>query len=456
MAALGGLLLEPELIGQHYEDLNPGYFYEPRTQKIALAMLELFSQGQAVDIVTVKNHLAKVGDLGEKDDPKRPSMVYLSNLQEYVATTAHTGHYLKIIKEKARLREIYQYLEESRKKLREGNFENSEKVIDDLQSGILELTSAQIEEITLPMVLDRVVADLDECKVGGYTGYPWPLPALTQTTGGIIPGKIYALGGSKGTGKTKFLLHALIGLALNKIPSLFFSQEMTEDDIAQWIISWECEIDTRKFGTPFLGREDIEKIKARLEWIKEAIGRWIFIDSRSAVSVSQVIAKTKHMMQRHRIKVMAIDYLQRMQIYVPKNEHRGAMVNEVVIKLANFSKDSGLATILLSQLGTKADHKIPTIRDLKESGGIGEGSTGVLLIDNHDLRKRRPPQNHTGRIDIIVAKSKNTPTGATIKTIGKLAWSKFVLLDDKYEPQSNEREPGEDDDIPFSVEKLDE
>src|SRR5688572_20616422 len=84
MAVLGSMLIEAEAVEKALELLDEKQFYKEAHRKIFTAAVNLYTRGQAVDLVTVGEELRTLKWIGEVGGAQ-----YLSELVGRVATAAH-------------------------------------------------------------------------------------------------------------------------------------------------------------------------------------------------------------------------------------------------------------------------------------------------------------------------------------------------------------------------------
>src|SRR5882672_10011925 len=103
MAVLGAMLIEREAQAKVLDILDENCFYKPAHQHIFRAIAHLFSEGSAVDVVTVGQILKNqklLADIGGSS--------YLTDLANVLPTAANVDHYARIVKDKAILRQLIQ------------------------------------------------------------------------------------------------------------------------------------------------------------------------------------------------------------------------------------------------------------------------------------------------------------------------------------------------------------
>jgi len=100
-SVLGAMLLDELAIIKVSEFLRPPDFYRKNHEDIYRAALELLSQGEPIDIVTIGSELEKMGVL-----ERVGGRSYLAQLEQAVPTAANIEYYGRIVKEKATKRSL--------------------------------------------------------------------------------------------------------------------------------------------------------------------------------------------------------------------------------------------------------------------------------------------------------------------------------------------------------------
>ena len=106
-SVIGSMILDRDAILVASELLTSDDFYQSLNGIIFDAMVELFNEGNPVDLVTLQNRLR------EKDvPPEISSMEFVRDLLNAVPTSANVRHYANIVSEKAVLRRLIKLTEE--------------------------------------------------------------------------------------------------------------------------------------------------------------------------------------------------------------------------------------------------------------------------------------------------------------------------------------------------------
>ena len=101
---LGALMVDKDAFSMISEMVHPETFYEPRNQKIFQAIQTLSLAEKPVDIATVTEQLKRDGNLEDAGGP-----IYLLELNQNVASSAHVEYHAKILAQKFLARQLIQF-----------------------------------------------------------------------------------------------------------------------------------------------------------------------------------------------------------------------------------------------------------------------------------------------------------------------------------------------------------
>lgn len=227
-----------------------------------------------------------------------------------------------------------------------------------------------------------------ECSSRGETrGFSWGMGVdLDELTGGITVGHFYAIGGLKKTGKTRFGLSVIADLTGNsdsekRVPALIASLEMSALQIYQLLLARESNVESKKLLGRFLSSSNLHEIRGKHA---EAIQQWpLYIVDSPGMSVEQIVGAMRRY-SRKGVKVVMIDYIQRIDI-PNQGDNRATAVQKAVNRLADAGRKYGMAVLAFSQIANRAEFSAePTVGDFKESGGIAEACDCAMILHNLD------------------------------------------------------------------------
>ena len=100
-AVIGSMLTDKDAVVEAVEILRPDDFYRQDNKTIYEAILNLYNKAEPVDIITVKAELSSLGKFEAVG-----GIEYIATLPDKVPTTANVDKYIKIVEEKAILRNL--------------------------------------------------------------------------------------------------------------------------------------------------------------------------------------------------------------------------------------------------------------------------------------------------------------------------------------------------------------
>ena len=408
IAVLGSMLLDHDAISQAVEILNADYFYKDSHRKIFSAMLRLFDDNKAIDIITVMEELKKTNSLDEAGGP-----AYISGLASAVPTTANFTHYAKIVKEKMLLRSLITTATQIVTECYDTTQE-ADTLVDKAEQRIFDVTSKKVESrfVSLREVIKDSIETIDglyqrkENVTGIATGYR----ELDMRTAGLQSSDLVVVAGRPSMGKSALASCIVehVGV-VEKEPVAFFSLEMSKEQLVQRMLCSHARVDAHKVRTGFLSQADWPKLVNAAGKLSDAP---IYIDDSPGITVLELPAKARRLKAQFDIKLIVLDYLQLMQ-GPSGSESRQQEISEISRSLKAIANELKVPLIAISQLSRaveqRSDHR-PQLSDLRESGAIEQDADLVLLLLREEYYN--PTDENKGRAEVIIAKQRNGPVGS--------------------------------------------
>jgi replicative DNA helicase len=327
-----------------------------------------------------RNMLEKIG--GE---------IYLMELQPVSFADAATRYRVDEILRQAKLRDLMDTCQNTLQRIDKKDYENISELTEPLGNDLYKIEHNKTHhDVDIEKVAIDVIERARALENGGVFGLSWGLTKLDYLTSGIELRKTYVIGGTKKTGKTKFVINTMHALKQQKTKSLFLSLEMDDEGVVRELLSRFARV----HNTVLRRKLDNEIESKLLHAADEIADGCIAIDTTPYLSINQIRAKIRRAALKG-VKVVFLDYLQRMNFQTKeyKDLNFATMVGHTVSQLADIAKENNVALIFLSQLANRAENKEATISDLKDSGGIAEGVDCILILNNQDRIK----QNYEGK-----------------------------------------------------------
>ena len=206
-AVLGAVLLEPDCLSPVAEMLpRADYFYQVNNRTIYSAMLDMFTAGQPVDLVTLLEHLRE-----EENFDEGSGKVYLMQLAQLVPSVSNVERYCTIVRDRYDLRMLIQAARGSLDDAMEDTGETSllldsaEQRIFDIRQGKALKGLERLNEVLFETFerLDR----LNSPDKDLYRGIPTGIRELDNTITGLNRSDLVNIGARPGMGKTSFALN---------------------------------------------------------------------------------------------------------------------------------------------------------------------------------------------------------------------------------------------------------
>ena len=402
-SVLGGLMLAPEKIESISTTLAESDFYTSAHRAIYRAMLELSARGQPCDSVTLTDWFENAG-LSEVTGGR----AYCIELSNNTPSAANISAYAQIVREKSVLRQVIDRAVD----LVELAYASDSNGIAIVDKGIADLMALQrIEErneFGIRQAMTLAYEDAQKAKeLGGKVpGISTGLSRLDRILGGWHDSDLVVVGARPSMGKTALLLNFLLS---GEVPCGIVSAEQPVQQIGARLMSIDSKVPAERMRNGQFGVDDLRK----LEWsIGRLITRTCQIYDRSAPTIADVSRMARKWKQQFGIKVLFVDYIQRIEASAAsRNTSKAERVGEVVRGLKNLARDLGIPVVALAQVGRQVDSrddKQPGMADLSDSSEIEKEADQVLTL----LRPIVYDENADAHEAIIsVEKNRHGPTG---------------------------------------------
>lgn len=423
---LGSMLVNRSAIQVASEIVRGEDFYIHRNGTVFDAMVELFEEGKAVDIVTLQNKLKE-----NNAPPEVSDMDFVKELLGYSSTSVNAKEYATIVSEKALLRRLIRTSEE----LANSCYESAAPVADILEEGEKKMFAlfqqksyGDIEPIR-KIVIDAIEQiELASRTKGSITGIPTGFTDIDYKTSGLHGSELIFVAARPSMGKTALCLNMAQYMAFKKDYSVaIFSLEMSKNQLMNRLLSMESKVNSQNIRTGSLKDDEWSSL---IESAGIIGGSKLMIDDTPGITVSEMRSKCRKYKLEHGLDVVFIDYLQMMSSSSRKSDSRQQEISEITRSLKALARELDVPIVVLSQLSRLPDQRAsdhrPVLSDLRESGSIEQDADVVMFIYRDDYYNR--DSERKGIAEIIIAKQRNGPVGTV-----ELGWypdfTKFVNLE---------------------------
>jgi len=428
MCTLGSMILDVECIGEVLPIVRAEHFYRQEHQWVYEALVVLYDQKRAADLVLLRDELKRRGQL----EPVG-GVEYLVRLAESVPSSANAVHYAQIVRDKGMLRSLIQASSEICAEAYEDRGEAA-VTLEQAEERIFAVTEQKIvgQAQSMREIMTRMYEMIDRRSGAHVYGLATGFRELDELTGGLQDGEMVVVAARPSMGKTALGLNIAehVG-ADNRQPVAIFSLEMAAQQLAERVLCGRAHIDGHKLRQGMLSDEEKQSMDAAAGELSEAP---IYVDDTPAMTPLELRAKARRLKARHGIVAAVIDYLQLM--HVPGAESRQQEVATISRHLKALARELRIPVVVMSQLNRAPEgregHR-PRMSDLRESGAIEQDADVVALLHREDYYHSEPDYERTNLAELIVAKQRNGPTG-TVELVWNASWTRFLDLSPDREP----------------------
>ena len=438
-AVLGALLLEKDAYSIVSDILKPECFYEKSHELIYTAVRDLAMRQEPVDMMTVVEQLKRMGSLDLVGGP-----VYISELTNKVASTAHLEFHARIIAQKYLARELIRFSATVQDKAFDETVDVDD-LMQEAEGSLFEISQRNVKKDVMqinPVIKDALkMLERAANQEGGMSGLRSGFDGLDKITSGWQNSDLVIIAARPAMGKTAFVLSMAKNMAVNyNIPVALFSLEMSNVQLVNRLIVNVCEIPGEKIKSGRLENNEWEQLDFK---IKELYDAPIYVDDTPSLSVFELRTKARRLVREHNIQCIIIDYLQLMNASGMNFGSREQEVSTISRSLKGLAKELNIPIIALSQLnrGVEArqgiEGKRPQLADLRESGAIEQDADMVCFIhrpEYYKIYEDEKGNSLVGLAEIIIAKPRNGAVG-DVRLRFKSEFAKFMNIEDDVELQ---------------------
>lgn len=447
---LGACLQYAEGLNTVVKLLKPEHFYKDDHKQIYEAILALNFEGKPVDILTVCEHLKKLGTLDEVG-----GMVYIADLTSRTGGHKHTEYHCKIILEKY----IGRFSLERSNELANSIYDQAsiEEQLSFMNEWMKEtgsiIDSGQKSSKNMKEIINQSRDDLDKrienFKNGLTTGISSGFKNLDDLTGNWQSNELIIIGARPAMGKTAIALQLIDAATKQNKYVDVYSLEMDAVKLMDRLIIGKSGVPSTRYKRGDIDDHEYEQLAIVMSELRD--NKFLTIDDRANTKLSYIRSKAILKHAEGELDLILIDYLQLMDNdVVKKNSNREQEVAIMSRGLKLLAKELGIPIIVLCQLNRnvesrKGDAKKPMLSDLRESGSVEQDADKVIFLhrpEYYDIIEDSEGNSLIGIMDVIVAKNREGAIGKVNLSYNEsLTLFREVYFNSTYEPNPNVSSP---------------
>lgn len=391
-SVIGGLLTDPVNLYCANELLSVDDFFLDTNKVVFRAIMDLADKNFAVDTLTV-------GDLlrlrGHKD----------IRLDAYLAVGAFVGNFEQhcmLVKGLSKRRRAQGIFEAAQKSI---HAEDIDAMIARVSGELVALTvDRRHEPVTMGEAGRRALKAIEAAVDAGPegAGIRTGLKEFDRQCGGLFLTDQFIIGARPGIGKTAVATTICINAAeIQGTHSLIINVEMPEAQIGQRVIASRTGIENVKLRRGQL--TDYEIVQATQEGLLLADLPIKILQERDWGKIKAQIKAEKY--RDPKLHIVVLDFINRMRMNDGRRGDRREELAVISAESKSMASDLGICAVVLAQTKREndKDKKTPTMSDLRECGNLEEDADFVTFLHPHP--------KYNGRVDWIMAKTRNAPQG---------------------------------------------
>jgi len=428
---LGAILIDEEVLADVTEHVTAKDFYEKRHSTVFDAMMNLYEKHQPVDLLTLTDELKR-----KKELDVIGGSAYLTELTNYVPTSAHAEAYAELVAQKAVRRRLIKASSEI-SELGYNEETSTQELLEKAESELFSVSDQTLKQdvVSLESILTESFDRMEELhrNKGSLRGIRTGYRDLDNMTAGLQRSDLVILASRPAMGKTTLVTNLAYNVAtIAKQPVLIFSLEMSKEQLVDRMLADASGVDAWNIRTGNLSDEDFGKLSEAMGEMAEA---QIYIDDTPGLSVLEMRTKARRVNHEQPLGLIVVDYLQLMQGSGRggDNANRVQEVGEISRGLKLIARELNVPLVALSQLSRSVENRspqIPQLADLRESGSIEQDADIVMFIYREAYYN--PETERENITDLIIAKHRNGPTGK-IELYFNPERLRFTSLDRKHD-----------------------
>ena len=410
---LSSILISSEALEIVFRSLKVETFYFQNHQELYKTIIEMYTNQIPIDAITLNTFLQDKGKLEIIGGTK-----ILLDLFNSVPNLIYLEQYINLLQDKFLRRSIIKLGYELINSAYVTNIP-LEVILNDLELHVFQLTNEiKTQKISNSAELfSNIFLELKQKsvnpKLSGISSGFYDLDSFTQ---GFQKSELIVIAGRPSMGKTAFSLNIALNIIKNsQLPVLFFSLEMSKEQLTYRLLTHETNIESTRLKTGNLYKHDWFQLNTVIQKLSALP---LFIDDTPNPSIQDIKSKIKKILfEQTQLGLIVIDYLQLMQNSKSSLLNRTQELSQITRSLKTLAREFHVPIIALSQLSRNVEtrtNKRPILSDLRESGSIEQDADLVLMLYRESYYSSQnisisQPQNNL--VELIIAKQRNGPIG---------------------------------------------
>lgn len=351
---------------------------------------------------------------------------YVCELPYHVVSTANVLHYVGIIVDAARSRDLF----DTAVQITQGVLDRRDpgELADEMSQRADAVRRARGGPGQPSLIADAIAATETARALAPRTSVPTGFPELDDMCGGgLKAGQLVVIGARTSWGKSALALSMLLHAAHAGESVGLVSLEMSEDQLADRVVARLADVPVHVVEKGGFDAHDRDRIDRGIE-LADGLPLWTWCPPQVQTVAS--IASQLRAWRREGVSIACIDYLGRIAHQRDRTRTEAQLVGQTTKELKTLANELGIPIVLCAQMNRKTVEAIPRQRKdvdwwhnvpmpqlnhLKESGDIEQDADKVIFPVPADvIRTQQIVPNldaPVGAAVLVMAKNRQGPTG---------------------------------------------
>lgn len=451
---ISSLLVKPERALDVMSMLDDDDFNDAGCKHIFHAMRTMVMNSIDIAPDAVQIELEKEGNLVAAGGAARILSLFEHGFTAGAIATVDT--YARFIKDASIKSKAIKDLNDVRNDLTIDSGKTAREVIERTQSKLTDLTgSLETSKMasSISDYYDTFINDLKERmktfkesgdQLAAAHGIPTGFKTLDEKLHGWQPGNTIVVGARTGIGKSVFAVDEALAAASAGMSVLFFSMEMTLQEIETRFVACITGIPINKLVS---GNIDDKQLEMVVNAKKEVSRLKIDIDTSQDSTIEYIRSTaSKKAQSEDGLDLVIIDYLGLIK-YIGNRNDKQNQIADMSRSLKEMAMTMGIPVIILVQLdnrlrGEEAEEE-PTLAHIRESGAIANDANVIILLHRRKDETKKASDIPT---KFIIEKNRGGEKGSFMCH----SWLWRAKFEEIKENNDDESDEDEIDDIPSS------
>jgi replicative DNA helicase len=390
---IGAILSNNVLINEI--DLKPSEFYNASNGLLYEEISKLISEGRVVDGTSLTAHMGATTAMDWT--------VQVFNIENDALGRNNITEYATHIRRFYHQRKLKEIADELLRSADEYGIEAGDRAINELMNLNSHKDQTEYSETDCVSAAIREAEDRNEGI--SNTTINTGISSIDNLLGGFQNSDLIIVGARPGMGKTALMLNFAIH---SGVPAGVFSTEQGHAQVGARYISIAGGSSASRMRSNSMTDTDWAQATVGVSEMKK---RNIRLDESTQPTIIDIQRKSRKWKHQHGIRVIFIDYIQRIK---PLDEklptHK--QLEQVVVGLKNLARELDMPVICLAQVNRNVDSRgdrRPSMGDLKDSGSIEQEADQIMMLYRDEVYN--PESEDKGIAEISIEKNRHGPTG---------------------------------------------